>query len=178
MKQIQALFGLLVIVVLAAPSTSAESFEGCGTFFRGVECVLFQADDGHVLLTGTDHLPSPDRFYLTGTVWSCMSICMQGNECLTVETIGPCPDPTCCVGKVGDINGNGGDIPTIGDLSALIEALFVVNDVTTLSCLAEADLNRSGGAAPLPGDISVGDVVSLIDYLFITGSGLGLPDCP
>jgi hypothetical protein len=42
---------------------------------------------------------------------------------------------SCCYGRVGDANGSGADEPTIGDISILI------------------------------------------DYLFITGSSLGLPEC-
>lgn len=75
----------------------------------------------------------------------------------------------CCIGRVGDANGNGEDEPTLGDVSAVIDHLFISE--RDLVCFDEADVNFSG-------DISLGDISYLIDYLFITGSGLGLEDCP
>jgi hypothetical protein len=81
----------------------------------------------------------------------------------------------CCEGRVGDANGIGGDEPTIGDISALIDLLFISG--APLECWAEADINQSGGADPQRADITIGDVSILIDYLFITGPTLGLPDC-
>jgi hypothetical protein len=178
MKQNQALCGLVVCLLLAVSPARAQSFEGCGTFIRGVECVLFESDSGHLYLTdGFDPYQVGDRVAIKGTPWSCLSVCVQEEACLTIETIGPCPSPDCCLGQVGDVNGLSGDYPTIGDLSTLLEVLFIVNDVTVLGCLAEADINGSGGADPQPEDITIGDVAHLIDYLFITGPGLGLPDC-
>ena len=82
----------------------------------------------------------------------------------------------CCVGRVGDVNGVGGDEPTIGDVSALIEMLFLSQ--MPIACMAEADINQSGGLDPKLDDISIGDVSLLIDYLFITGPTMGLPNCP
>jgi hypothetical protein len=85
----------------------------------------------------------------------------------------------CCEGRVGDANYSGHDEPTIGDLAAIIDHLFVT--LNELPCAGEADVNLSGGVNPQTGpggDISVGDVSVLIDYLFITGNSLGLADCP
>jgi hypothetical protein len=89
-------------------------------------------------------------------------------------------DDGCCVGRVGDANGSGDNEPTIGDVSVMIDALFIGNDWSVISCLTEADVNQSGGSDPQggpTGDITIGDVSYLIDYLFITGMSLGLPDC-
>jgi len=82
----------------------------------------------------------------------------------------------CCVGRVGDINGEGGDEPTISDISALIDHLFISG--TALYCLEEADVNQSGGASPTEDDITISDIAVLIDYLFITGpENMTLPEC-
>jgi len=86
-------------------------------------------------------------------------------------------DVCCCVDRVGDANGVGGDEPTIGDVSMMIEALFIGGDPVVIVCLAEADVNQSGGANPAPGDITIGDISTLIEYLFIAGPMLGLPEC-
>ena len=84
----------------------------------------------------------------------------------------------CCVGRVGNANGAGGDEPTIGDVSVLIDAKFITGTCDgILSCLAEADINQSGGISPTCDDITIGDISILIDYLFITGPTLGLPEC-
>lgn len=84
----------------------------------------------------------------------------------------------CCVDPVGDANNDGNPEPTIGDISLLIDALFIAENPALLSCLEEADVNQSGGADPAPGDITIGDISYLIDYLFVTGQSLGLYDCP
>jgi hypothetical protein len=84
-------------------------------------------------------------------------------------------DPTCCVGRVGDANLLGGDEPTIGDISVIIDHLFISG--VNLECLSEADVNQTGGAYPIDADITIGDVSTLVDYLFITGTELGLADC-
>jgi len=81
----------------------------------------------------------------------------------------------CCVDRVGDANGRGGDEPTIGDISTMIDMLFISG--IPVDCLAEADLNQSGGFWPASKDITIGDISTLIDYLFITGPSLGLHDC-
>ncbi len=90
---------------------------------------------------------------------------------ITIEAL------TCCVDRVGDVNASGEDEPTIGDVSVLIDALFISVDWSIIPCLAEADINISGGFDPQQSDITIGDVSYLIDYLFITGASLGLPDC-
>jgi len=84
-------------------------------------------------------------------------------------------DPGCCVGIVGNVNGVGGEEPTISDISALIDYLFI--NRTPVDCLPEADINQSGETFPTETDLSIGDVAVLIDYLFITGPSLGLPNC-
>ncbi len=84
----------------------------------------------------------------------------------------------CCVDRVGDANGLGGDEPTIGDISVMIDAKFITGTCDgILSCMTEADINQSGGMGADCDDITIGDISTLIDYLFITGSELGLPDC-
>jgi len=85
---------------------------------------------------------------------------------------------SCCVGRVGDPNGSGEDEPTISDISMLIDAKFIATTCDgIIACLAEADVNQSGGAVPSCDDITIGDIAILIDYLFITGPTLGLPGC-
>ena len=77
---------------------------------------------------------------------------------------------SCCVGRIGDANGSGEDMPTIGDISVMIDAKFITGTCEgTISCLTEADANQSGGVFPTCGDITIGDIAMLIDDVFITG---------
>ena len=87
------------------------------------------------------------------------------------------PAYNCCVGKVGDVNGDGGAEPTLADVSVLIDLLFISRNPALIGCITEADINQSGGAHPVIDDLSIADISILIDYLFITGPSLGLPDC-
>ncbi len=92
----------------------------------------------------------------------------------------------CCVGRIGDANNNGAEEPTIGDITTMIDAKFITGTCDdVIECIAEADANQSGGVDPDCGDITIGDITKLIDYLFISGKdtwdegyGLGnLPPC-
>lgn len=84
----------------------------------------------------------------------------------------------CCDGLVGDANGIGGDEPSIGDIAVVIDAKYISYTCEGLiPCVAEADIDQSGGIDPTCDDISLGDISILIDYLFITGHSLGLPSC-
>ena len=85
-------------------------------------------------------------------------------------------DPNCCVNRVGDVNGVGGDEPTLGDIMHLVGHLFV-DPTTVLPCLAEADVDQSGGILPVLTDITLADVMVLVDYLFISGGSAELAEC-
>jgi hypothetical protein len=82
---------------------------------------------------------------------------------------------SCCVLRTGDANCSGGDEPTIGDFSTLIDFLFISGNPPC--CIPEADVNQSGGANPTLSSITISDCSYLQDYLFITGPSLGLPNC-
>jgi hypothetical protein len=83
----------------------------------------------------------------------------------------------CCLGRVGDANCSGDDEPTIGDIAYMIDRKFILIVDPGWCCLEEADINQSGGTDPTPNDITIGDISILVDYLFITGPSLGLPNC-
>ncbi len=100
------------------------------------------------------------------------------------------PETECCEGRVGDANDNGVHEPTIGDVTAMIDAKFITGNCLNIPfCIPEADVNLSGTLVSPPldcDDITIGDIIKVIDYLFITGKdnwdegyGLGnLPPCP
>ena len=81
--------------------------------------------------------------------------------------------PNCCAGVVGNADGFGDDEPTLGDIMALVEFLFINHQPPT--CMAEADVNQSGGGLPLSHDITLGDIMRLVDHLYV--SQTALPNC-
>jgi hypothetical protein len=72
-------------------------FEGCGTLVQGVECVLFQADEGGLyLLENLDGFGVGDRVFVTGIVDpDCVTICLEGDGCIFGNTIAPCVFEGC-----------------------------------------------------------------------------------
>ncbi|MBD3258172.1 PKD domain-containing protein [candidate division GN15 bacterium] len=84
-------------------------------------------------------------------------------------------DPGCCTGlSVGNVDGSPDQQVTIGDLSKLIDHLFLSLD--PLDCIEEGDLDLSGQPEPQPGDVTVADLTVMVDHLFISLSPL--PPCP
>jgi outer membrane protein assembly factor BamB len=76
----------------------------------------------------------------------------------------------CCVGPmVGNIDGSADDQVTMGDLTVLIDYLFI--SFTEPECIAEANVDLSAD-----GLVTMGDLTVLIDHLFISFNPL--PPCP
>jgi len=67
----------------------------------------------------------------------------------------------CCIGLTGNIDGSPDENPDLGDLTALIDYLFISFTVPT--CFAEANVDGDPG-----GSVDLGDLTALIDYLFIS----------
>ncbi|MCD6249843.1 MAG: hypothetical protein J7J98_05910 [candidate division Zixibacteria bacterium] len=111
-----------------------------------------------------------------GTVHDLQSVVSEAKVWCT-EVIREC-QADCQFCRTGNANGMGGDEPTIGDISTLIDAKFITGTCDgIIQCLEEADVNQSGGSGPTCDDITISDIAMLIDYLFITGPSLGLPLC-
>jgi hypothetical protein len=95
MKKI-AVAGLAIAFVLLPAGTSPGKqldlpFDGCGVFVQGVECILFQADSGGLYYTGSTYgYEVGDRVHIIGTLWGCVSYCMQEDACLAVDEISSC----------------------------------------------------------------------------------------
>ena len=89
------------------------------------------------------------------------------------------PYGSCCIGTVGNVNLDPGELVTIGDISFLIDHLFITG--ARVPCETEADINQSGGLHPVQGpggDLTIGDISILIDHLFIGGPAvIILNDC-
>ena len=94
-----------------------------------------------------------------------------------VDCTCPYPDKSCCYGTTGNVNCSWTENPDdedvwetvdISDITKLISVLYLHQG--EFCCLAEADVNGSGGYP----DIS--DITKLIDYLYLTHAAL--PPCP
>ena len=79
------------------------------------------------------------------------------------------PSTSCCTGMVGNVDNSPDDAVTLGDLTALIDLLFI--SLSDPICMDEANANRSPD-----NKLSLGDLTALIDYLFISLAPLG--PCP
>lgn len=152
----------------------------------GIADYLDDDDDNDGIANQDDNCPRADNAGQEdddGDTWgdvcdNCPYVSNSGQEDADSDGIGDVCE-TCCVLRVGDANSLGGDEPTIGDVSVMIDAKFLTGICAgIIPCLAEADINLSSGGSPTCNDITIGDISTLIDYLFITGPSLGLPDCP
>ncbi|UCC43805.1 MAG: PKD domain-containing protein [Candidatus Zixiibacteriota bacterium] len=83
-------------------------------------------------------------------------------------TISGVVEATCCRGSAGNVNNDTSDITDIGDLTALIDFLFI--SFSPPRCAPEANCDGD----PL-GVIDVGDLTRLIDFLFVSQEPL--PPC-
>lgn len=73
---------------------------------------------------------------------------------------------SCCVGVVGNLDGDSADVADISDLQAVVDFLFFSGAVST--CDDENDLDASG-------TVDISDLSAIIDFLFFSGT---LRACP
>lgn len=78
----------------------------------------------------------------------------------------------CCTGNRGNADGSADDEATLGDLTVMIDHLFI--SLSPLDCWEECNLD--GSQPEGSGSVTLGDLTIMIDHLFIS---LGpLPPCP
>ncbi len=176
----------VVCMLLMCSQVCAQVNFGCGVVEGATEggCFLFRASDGYLhWLDNYGAFVPGDLVQVIGREATISDVAAGlcpycgtfQYPCILNVQISECqPAGPCCVGKLGDANGIGGDVPTIGDISVMIDAKFITGQciaggpTSNIVCLAEADFNQSGGCNPTCADITIGDIASIIDCLFIS----------
>ncbi len=154
----------------------AFSFNDCGVLIEGdtPDCWLFSALDGQLysVPVGVQGYVLGDSVRIIG--WansSAPEICGGASAYINPTIAWNC----CCEGIRGDVDGDGGAIPDVSDLTMLVAYLFYIDilDYHTL-CLEEINVDGVLGAGNNPFDVV--DLTRLVGYLF---KGDQLPaDCP
>ena len=85
----------------------------------------------------------------------------------TNKSIPPTPPEPCCAGTVGNVDCDPVESVDIGDLTVLVDHLFIT--FTPLCCPDEGNVDLAPG-------VDIGDLTTLVDHLFISFTPLGL--CP
>jgi hypothetical protein len=75
-----------------------REFQACGTLVQGVECVLFEADDGQqFVLDNEGSFQVGDRVRVGGTLDRlCITTCQEGDGCIGDNTIEACDTFEAC----------------------------------------------------------------------------------
>lgn len=79
---------------------------------------------------------------------------------------------SCCIGQRGNVDNSSDEQPTLGDLTAMIDHLFI--SLAPPVCVEEGNLD--GSVPEGPGSITLGDLTIMIDHLFISLAPLSA--CP
>jgi len=79
---------------------------------------------------------------------------------------------SCCIGTTGNIDGSQSELVDLGDLTELIDYLFITTG-KVLICPEEANIDGS-----VDGVVDIGDLTHLIGYLFINPDLVPLTPCP
>jgi hypothetical protein len=133
--------GLVLYRNLAAPGTFPDS----NSMVRQDEAMPGTDDGKRLAMTGVDIDNDGDRDYLIGEEEGGLNF---------YRTTG-----SCCVGARGNVNGVGGELPDLADVTAMVNYLLG-SDTLAVTCLAEANTDGSSDGA-----VGLIDLAYLIAYL-------------
>jgi uncharacterized protein (TIGR02145 family) len=114
--------------------------------------------------------PDIDNDGIANVPDNCPRVYNPGQEDTNGDGVG---NACCCILRVGNANGLGTypNEVTISDIQLLVMAKFISSlpCEQNLYCLTEADVNQSGEANPACKDITISDIQTLVNHLFIAG---------
>jgi hypothetical protein len=87
--------------------------------------------------------------------------------CATLIAVPSTLDASCCTGQRGNIDCSADNTIDIGDLTVLIDFLYVSN--APLCCADEANTDND----PLA-QVDIGDLTALVNFLYVSGSALAM----
>ncbi|MBD3257509.1 M28 family peptidase [candidate division GN15 bacterium] len=96
--------------------------------------------------------------------WNVDDLMVYGYSCQVEQS--------CCVADRGNVDGSPDDAVSLGDLTVLVDNLFISLD--PIDCWEEANVDESQPEGPT--SVTLGDLTVLVDHLFISLSPL--PACP
>jgi len=119
-------------------------------------------------VSGTIALMMEKNPYLTmSEIKNILSTTKMANGCVNAAAA-VAATPSCCQGNPGNVDHSQDGLCTMSDLTYIITYLMI-DPETWLPCRDAADVDRDG-------QIEIGDITAMIDYLFITFAPL--PSCP
>ena len=152
------------------------SFNNCGVLIEGdsPDCWLLAAIDGQLLNVPVGMLGFAlgDSVRVIGSAnTSSPELCSGGTAFLDPDMAWNC----CCDGIRGDVDGDGGAIPNVSDLSMMVKYLFYQDIIDYHnSCLEEINVDGELGPGDIPFDVN--DLTHIVGYLFKGGNQPA--DCP
>ncbi|HUV31766.1 MAG TPA: hypothetical protein VMY05_11855 [Acidobacteriota bacterium] len=171
---------LLTVLCAQAVAGSAQSqvdpwVDECGTLVHSLDFVLFQpaGSSSRYHLDDYGSYTVGDSVRVTGqlnSVCDLVILWMQASGCIESNTIADWDCGGCCIGTKGNIDGDPDDLQDIGDLTVLIDFLFISH--TPLICPEEADFDSDGV-------VDIGDLTWYIRCMFmLPPGGCEFPPCP
>jgi len=146
-----------------------DACDRCPGFNDAIDADGDTVPDGCDQCAGHNDLADADADGVPDGCDNCPTVANPGQEDANNDNIG---DACCCQIRVGDANGFG-TYPqevTISDIQTLVSAKFVLGTCNGIvPCLAEGDVNQTGGTHPTCNDITISDIQMLVNHLFIAG---------
>lgn len=101
---IRSQLAIVCVGVAVATLAQADPVDFCGQIVRGVECALFQADGGErYVLDDPGNFSIGDRVRVRGERdQGCVSICLEGDGCISVAGITYCDGEITACGTLVD----------------------------------------------------------------------------